>query len=74
MQEVTRQQREMANCLEKMREEVIDLTNVKHEQLQVIQNLKQENESLASQISQSIERMSADGAEEQQNEEMAEKV
>ncbi|KAF8773998.1 kinectin-like isoform X2 [Argiope bruennichi] len=54
LEESNRQQRDLANCLEKMRDEVMDLSNFKREQLQIIQTLKQENEVLVSQVNQKL--------------------
>ncbi|KFM66435.1 Ribosome-binding protein 1, partial [Stegodyphus mimosarum] len=74
LEEANRQQRDLTNCLEKMRGEVMDLSNVKHEQLQVIQSLKQENEALAAQITQNMDKIVGEGSEEnQQNGEISEK-
>ncbi|GFR10946.1 uncharacterized protein TNCT_469351 [Trichonephila clavata] len=50
LEESNRQQRDLGNCLEKLRGEVMDLSDFKREQLQVIQKLKQENEALVTKI------------------------
>ncbi|GFY57947.1 uncharacterized protein TNIN_284051 [Trichonephila inaurata madagascariensis] len=50
LEESNRQQRDLGNCLEKLRGEVMDLSDFKREQLQVIQKLKQENEALITKI------------------------
>ncbi|GIY27928.1 hypothetical protein CDAR_192932 [Caerostris darwini] len=54
LEESSRQQRDLANCLEKMRDEVMDLSNFKCEQLQVIQSLKQENDALVNKVNQRL--------------------
>ncbi|XP_054714746.1 kinectin-like isoform X2 [Uloborus diversus] len=66
LEESNRQQIDLGNCLEKLREEVMDLTSVKCEHLQVIQSLKKDNEVLATQVTQNIERMAGDGTDEKQ--------